>query len=603
MKRILLILLAVLLLAGCGRRGQNTPGDEDATQSEATTGLYIPNSAEEQQTGGAVRTYGLEKDNYTGLYGMGSHLLLAGQKGLTVLTGQVGEVTARLETGDVAANTVVDTAAIGMAYYLPNTRQVVVLNPYLQEVTRLELPKELVGNPYISLTKNEIYYSVGNEIRALNITGGFSRLIRQQTTVTQTLLGVYFDGGALLCNFADETGAQTLAFISTESGQNMGGGRDIVKMQTSGDRYIVFWQDGTVLQTVYGTKGADTQGFHLSIPSVEVSGGRGMLPAMNGLVDYAMTEQGLSLSFYDLSTGRCTARTVLSGVKSPSAFYSDGTYIWMLATDTQKVQQTLYRWDVAMSAVQEEQAWAGPLYTAENPDVEGLKQCRELANTYEKEYGVKLLWNTDVKHTGGHNIKAEYHPQMIRAALEKLQPFLAQFPERFLLKTVEAGWIKIALVQDIEGDADWVQFWEEGDCWVLLSVTGDLVDGLTQGMSYGVDSHVLGNSRDFDNWAEMNPEGFAYTYTETPTEELTYLAGDTRAFADAKSTCYPHEDRCRLFYNAMLADNGDMFQAPVMQAKLIRLCTGIREAYSLEKKTVTYPWEQYLQTSLAYVPK
>ena len=66
---------------------------------------------------------------------------------------------------------------------------------------------------------------------------------------------------------------------------------------------------------------------------------------------------------------------------------------------------------------------------------------------------------------------------------------------------------------------------------------------------------------------------------------------------------YPHEDRCRIFYHAMQPDNADMFKTATMQKKLMRLCTGIREAYNLEKKTVEYAWEQYLNTSLAYVPE
>jgi hypothetical protein len=43
-----------------------------------------------------------------------------------------------------------------------------------------------------------------------------------------------------------------------------------------------------------------------------------------------------------------------------------------------------------------------------------------------------------------------------------------------------------------------------------------------------------------------------------------------------------------------------MFASAIMQEKLLRVCTGIREAYGLEKKTDTYVWEQYLKTSLAY---
>ena len=148
-----------------------------------------------------------------------------------------------------------------------------------------------------------------------------------------------------------------------------------------------------------------------------------------------------------------------------------------------------------------------------------------------------------------------------------------------------------------------MQFWSEGDCWVVLSVQGDVVDSLLQGMAYGIDSHVLGNSRDFDTWADLNPKGYVYPYAPVTNEKSSYLTGSNRAFTDLKAMGYPHEDRCRVFYHAMLEDNADMFRSPVMQAKLVRLCTGIREAYNLEKKTEIYRWEQYLKKPINYVEK
>ena len=61
------------------------------------------------------------------------------------------------------------------------------------------------------------------------------------------------------------------------------------------------------------------------------------------------------------------------------------------------------------------------------------------------------------------------------------------------------------------------------------------------------------------------------------------------------------EDRRSIICNAMLADNAEMFKSPVMQAKLQRICLGIREACNLQKSEKTYLWEQYLTASLAYV--
>ena len=49
----------------------------------------------------------------------------------------------------------------------------------------------------------------------------------------------------------------------------------------------------------------------------------------------------------------------------------------------------------------------------------------------------------------------------------------------------------------------------------------------------------------------------------------------------------------------MTEGNESMFQTKTMQAKLKRMCQGIREAYNYEKNGKTYQWEQYLNTSLA----
>ena len=599
MKRFLILLLAVLLLAGCKKQPPVTT--EPTEPVEETKDLYVPDSPVEQGTDGAVRMYNLPEDAYFDITGVGTNVLAVGQKGLTLLTGEKVEIVATLETADITSVSVLDTHATGIAYYNPNTRQVHVLNPRLQPVTQLTLPETVVGRPVISLAKYEVYYSTGTEIRALNMNTGISRLLRQQMVANQSLLGAHFNGDVLLCQLASEPGAAELTYISTQTGQTLNGGYGISNLQTSGADYAAYWLDGTVRQMVFGVRGGASQSFLAPAIPEDRIGGRVSLLAMRGIVDYIETDNGLELTYYDLGTGKRTAQVTIANMKSPAKIHSDGTHIWLLAAGQ---ENTLYRWEISKSPLQDETVYTGVLYTPESPDIQGLTQSQELADSYEKQYGVKLLlWQDAVVRTGGHTLVAEYKPQVINKFLEEIQPVLAHFPAKFLLKTVEKGWLQIAFVQSIDGDKDWVQFWEEGDCWILLSSKCDAAKCLIQGMAYGIDSHVLGNSRKYDTWNKMNPEGFAYSYSNVVEENREYLSGANQAFTDAIAMTYPHEDRCRVFYNAMLPENAEMFTSPIMKEKLLRVCAGIREAYGLEKSTDTYIWERYLETSLAYVKK
>lgn len=600
MKRLWILLLSAVLLAGCGRQQPPQVTTEPTTEPEIT-GLHVSDSPMEQATEGAVWMYALPEDTYFDLAGIGTNVLVMGQKGLTLLAGDHGEVVSTVETGDITSVSVLDTDTTGMAYYSPNTRQINVFNPQLQAVTQLTLPETVVGKPVISLAKYEVYYSTGTEIRALNMNTGISRLLRQQTIANLSLLGAHFSGDVLMCRYTDETDTAQTIYISTETGQTLKSAQGISNLQTHGANYFAYWLDGTVWQTVFGVRGSASGCFLAPATPEGAVGGRVAFPVMRGVLDYVETENGLALSYYNLNTGKCTAQVVLPGVKAPTKFHSDGTHIWMLTADGEAV---LYRWDISRSSVEDETVYTAPLYTAENPDTQGLEQSRELASAYEKQYGVKLLlWQDAVAHADGHTLVAEHKPQTINKMLEEIKPVLEYFPAKFLLKTVEKGWLQIALVQSIDGDKDWVQFWEDGDCWIILSAKSDAAKSLIQGMAYGIDSHVLGNSRKYDNWNQLNPSGFTYSTGNTAETMSQYLEGTSRAFADELAMTYPHEDRCRIFYHAMLPDNAEMFASPVMKEKLLRVCTAIREAYNLEEKTETYIWEQYLETSLAYAEK
>jgi hypothetical protein len=212
-----------------------------------------------------------------------------------------------------------------------------------------------------------------------------------------------------------------------------------------------------------------------------------------------------------------------------------------------------------------------------------------------RKYGVQIaIWQDALVNTGGYTLVGEYQVQPISQRLDQLEQVLSLFPDGFLKQTVEAGDIRIGLVRSIDG-ADHAQFWAGGDCNILISLTADVQTAFFRGLGYGVDSHVMGNSRDFDTWNDMNPAGFVYGQIDN-----AYLEGEDRAFVDAASMENIYEDRSRMIAWAMMDGNKEVFASEIMQNKLLRACKGIREAYGLEKSKDIYFWEQYLNQSLAY---
>ncbi|MBR5022058.1 MAG: hypothetical protein IKY18_02520 [Oscillospiraceae bacterium] len=604
MKRFLWILLAIMLLAGCSKKQPSTEQSNPTIDTIQPTepGLYVPGSAVEKQTSGAVRSYSLKAGEWFGLSTVGENVLVIGNGELLLLTGEQGWTT-EAEVNGLSESTEMDTYTTGVGYYDATTRTVTVLDAKLQLVTQKVLPEDVEGAPVISMIRNEAYYFNGTEIRAMELTAGAtrSRLLRQQKSMESLLPDDYFDGNVLSCQVKDAAGEVRTEYFSSETGQTYSQDQGIDKMQTFKDQYFIERMDIHAQQLIFGARNGEKQSFLLQ-PTEDIQ----LVPVleMSGVVTGQETEQGLELSFYDLKTGKCTAQVVLPDAKSVKAIQSKGAYIWILAQEGDK--QTLLRWDITKSAVTDENVYIGPFYTPENPDEKGLKECVKLANTFETTYRIRVHIGTNaMKTTGDYKVVAEHQPQNIRATLESVKPVLEKLKPVFASYAGKGKAINLCFVRSIESGEEWVRFQYNKTWWFLISAKADLTDALISGMTLPIESHVIGNSRDyeFDRWNPLNPAEFVYANVADVEPNPKYLQGNTRAFVDAEAMTSISEDRRSIIYNAMLADNAEMFRAPTMQAKLHRICIGIREAYDLQKSENTYLWEQYLETSLAYVKK
>ena len=171
---------------------------------------------------------------------------------------------------------------------------------------------------------------------------------------------------------------------------------------------------------------------------------------------------------------------------------------------------------------------------------------------------------------------------------------MARYPDRFLYKSTN-NVLRICIVRSVDGELKGGHFRWGSNSYIVLAAGCNVQEEFDKAVGYVINSRILGRSPLMDSWTTLNPEGF--TYGETADD--TYLGGEDQAFPDAIAMNSVTDDRAMVFYHAMNPDNGQMFQSPIMQAKLKMLCQGIRDAWGWENEKEVFPWEQHLNESLA----
>lgn len=581
MKRFLLLLSLLLLLTGCSA---DAPEDatEESTESQSVS-LYTPGSALEQQTGGAIQLYSPE-DEYSSVWFMGQKMLLGSKNGqLTLLMGSQANVTASYDLGILIQQAALHVTQTGLAYYRKSDNCIITCNTMLQEMGTFPLPGGISGIPAVSLANKEIYYCIGQEVQALDMSTGITRLVKQYTNGKPSLTGSLFDCSVLVCELsAEETETH---YISTKTGQTLNRNPGITDIQTNSTNYLLHRTDGGVPQIAFGNLDSQAKSLNIIQDGLTVRG----VPELNGAVSWQESENGLILSYYDLSTGKRSASVTLGGVAVPTAIASDGKYIWLLTREN--AREVLLKWDVSLSPTQDETVYTGTLFTASNPDTNGLAQCNKQADSLYKTYGLRFrFWKDALKVTGGYTFQPEYQIPSINAFLNDISKALSQYPSNFLKKTLRSGNIYLGFVREIAGGKDYVLYHNDGNAYIVFALGTDVNQALCHAAGYLVDSFVLGNSRDYDDWNLLNPSDFVYG---EPCSDV-YLTDTGRYFIDEQATLSPRDDRQRIFAYAMQADKANYFSTDAMQAKLRLVCSGIREAYGVEKKQQAYPWEQHL---------
>ena len=611
MKRAILLILALLLLTGC-------TGDPDVTVPTTTVqtepGIYAPGHALESQTGGAVRVFPLGEGS-DGIAFMGKTLVTFSQKDeqSTTVKGFVGYNLNKL-TGKVMGGTFlpgdkdlrVDQQR--MAYYDPTENSIVFLDSGFQETGHTHMPQNMNGVPVVSESMATVFYCTESEVRALSLESGINRLVRQQNCHSLSVEAVLLEDSVLMCAVTDHDGSTYTEFISTQTGETLGVDKSLISLELWENRYFLQRQDGLVTEYVFTAADGSQMCFQPKENSVVYS-----LLSMNAVATVTNDNGAVRLELFDLSDGKRKAEVVLHDVAEAYSLVADPEQelVWFLCGSGD--QTVLCSWDLNQSAVTDDAIYTSIRYTAENPDTAGLAACREKADALEAQFGVSISFAKDPLEASDYSLIYEHQPAVIMDALAQLETAMSVFPEGFLKTAAEVSDSKtmhIGLVRGLKSKntgvpdgIDALQYWVNGDAWLALSV-GDQVQQLFyHELAHLLDSFVYSKNVAYDEWVTLNPKDFEYDLSYFSYQEhgdSPYLSGSQRAFIDTYSMTYPKEDRARIFDCALAEGNEALFASKTMQNKLRQLCVGIRNAYGWKKDSRSFPWEQYLETPLAY---
>ena len=474
---------------------------------------------------------------------------------ITRMTSDEGIVKATATYSGLLAGDAVGTAENKLAYYDSTKSCIVILDDRLQQIDRLDLPQEISGTPIFSQDLSSVFYCVGNEVRGLNLTTGIARLVCQLNVQQLQLVGLLLDDTVIHCYITDTHGRSYHAFYSAVSGESLGSDDTLSYIQSWDESYLLRRMDGLVVEVLLGTKGTLQ-----SFAPMDPNGMLTVLPESYAVAETYLEETGVGIVVYEMTEGKALGALNLTGAADLGLITEDtkGQYLWFGAKDAVSGDDILCRWDYQKQGG-DQIVRIGKRYTAQDQDTDGLARCKQLADTIGQKYNVEILLHEDVTQPEGYNVVTEYQVSVYEKVLEALDEAMSIFPEQFLKlvgSTSQSGKLRICLVRqlipnryDVPAADTGYQYWIGEDAYIALVVGEEIQSSFYHELSHAMDTYVYGHSAHYDFWDNKNPEDFSYdeSYDLYHThEESPYLEGENRAFIDAFSMTYPHEDRATI---------------------------------------------------------
>lgn len=584
-----LALLLALLLAGCA--AQPTP----TTETTAADALYTPGHRLETQTSGMMQVFPTETSGFCRIWAMGEDVLLSGDGKLTCLSG------ASLTPGSTRqADTVLQTGSDGV--WLFDGSAVQILDGSFALLQTVSIPDEVLGVP--GLEGSRLYYLSEGCLKVLDLSTGLSSLLRDNMAFTDGTVQCL--GDLLLLHLTDEDGIGKTLLVSAADGSTQYPSLAVTDACRFETGLGILLEDGQVL-LLPDSDGAQKLTLEEGEQMV------GFLPEIGGLITCRNDTAGLTLRLYTLLQGILRSSVLLPEVDlvGTGCVSADGT-LYISAHSTQETAWWILRWNYEAFSPVSEDSCLEPYYTRDFPDVQGQAFCETLARELGERYGISVLLFDEAAACApwDYAFTAEYRVDKTNWALEDLKATLEAFPEGFLTK-LRQDWedLTVCIVDTIQGtaesgsldSAEGLQFQNGSHFYIALAPKEEdsLKHTLFHEFSHLIDNRVLTKTGAYDNWNDLNPQDFAYSLDlnadMTPYKAL--LTGPDRVFIDNYAMTFPAEDRARIFECACTSGNEEDFVSPILQAKLQRICTGIRQAFDLEDAPERFLWEQYLSSA------
>lgn len=605
MKRLFFLLCVCLLLSGCveSAAAGTTPA---ATATTTLPTQTQPDTPTEPNDETLQVLSSLAPDGYY-LRCFHKGLLLFSGSESTTLTLLQGEDLSVLASVSLEFFLRADDPSIriwedALSYFDPVQQKTVVLDAALQEVASIAAPDGLVGSPVLSSDRNVLYYCTANALRAWDLRTGIRRLIRGFSYPSQTVSGLHLHDTVVQCSVQEGTQTRTL-LISVKDGRLAAEHDGPVSLTTQGNHYYASFLSGTVQALVFGDTSQSPQMLMPDGPFTQWY----FLPSLHGVVTGQEAEDGSTeLSYFDLTTGEKVAFLSLESQNRLVSAASDNQQVYLLLYDEQNLSTTICRWDIT-GQTSGEQSYT----SAYSADSVALAQCQQTAREMSEKYGIEILIGPEAAavQPWDYNLEAETLVSVLQQELNLLDQWLQQYPQEILSATAsDFSSLKLCIVRSLTGTAEsgsldsanGLHFDNDGDAYIVLAAGEYAEHALYHELFHVMETHILNHSTAFDQWEMLNPAGFSYDCDFEKNEQRDpeiYLTGEDRAFVDTYSMSFPAEDRARIMEYAMLPDGEERFQSRTMQAKLLKVCQGIREAYGLESEDTVFPWEQYLNTT------